>query len=170
MATHYVARELLVLGHDVRQVPQSYAKPFRQGHKNDFRDACAIAEAVQRPSSRVSCTQFGVQPLPSPAPLERRNAASCCCAPCLEYPRNRRLRYRLSSEPPISRSGYRGSSAGSCWDGNTSCRTMHRARGFDENPSVRAHEIPEGMSFSATRHGEKVRVAPRGQESIFERP
>src|SRR5437762_10716743 len=52
MATHYVARELLVLGHDVRQVPPSYAKPFRQGHKNDFRDAHAIAEAVQRPSTR----------------------------------------------------------------------------------------------------------------------
>src|SRR6266480_2787243 len=52
MATHYVARELLVLGHEVRQVPPSYAKPFRQGHKNDFRDAHAIAEAVQRPSTR----------------------------------------------------------------------------------------------------------------------
>jgi transposase len=51
MATHYVARELLALGHDVRQVPPAYAKPFRQGHKNDFRDAHAIAEAVQRPST-----------------------------------------------------------------------------------------------------------------------
>ena len=52
MATHYVARELIALGHDVRQVPPAYAKPFRQGHKNDFRDAHAIAEAVQRPSTR----------------------------------------------------------------------------------------------------------------------
>ena len=52
MATHYVARELIALGHDVRQVPPAYAKPFRQGHKNDFRDAYAIAEAVQRPSTR----------------------------------------------------------------------------------------------------------------------
>jgi transposase len=52
MATHYVARELLALGHDVRQVPPDYAKPFRQGHKNDFRDAYAVAEAVQRPSTR----------------------------------------------------------------------------------------------------------------------
>ena len=52
MATHYVARELAVLGHDVKQVPPAYAKPFRQGHKNDFRDAHAVAEAVQRPTTR----------------------------------------------------------------------------------------------------------------------
>src|SRR5436190_7527970 len=52
MATHYVARELSALGHDVKQVPPAYAKPFRQGHKNDFRDAHAIAEAVLRPSTR----------------------------------------------------------------------------------------------------------------------
>ncbi len=31
MATHYVARELAALGHDVKQVPPTYAKPFRQG-------------------------------------------------------------------------------------------------------------------------------------------
>jgi hypothetical protein len=36
MATHYVARELAALGHDVKQVPPAYAKPFRQRHKNDF--------------------------------------------------------------------------------------------------------------------------------------
>jgi Transposase len=33
-------------------VPPAYAKPFRQGHKNDFRDAHAVAEAVQRSSTR----------------------------------------------------------------------------------------------------------------------
>src|SRR6202007_532969 len=52
MATHYVARELSALGHDVKQVPPAYSKPFRQGHKNDFRDAHAVAEAVQRRSTR----------------------------------------------------------------------------------------------------------------------
>ena len=52
MATHYVARELAVLGHDVKQVPPAYSKPFRQGQKNDFRDAFAVAEAVQRPTTR----------------------------------------------------------------------------------------------------------------------
>src|SRR5436190_17738710 len=44
LATHYVAREVAALGHDVKQVPPTYAKPFRQGQKNDFRDAHAVAE------------------------------------------------------------------------------------------------------------------------------
>ena len=52
LATHYVARELAALGHNVKQVPPTYAKPFRQGHKNDFRDAYSVAEAVQRPTTR----------------------------------------------------------------------------------------------------------------------
>ena len=52
MGTHYVTRELLALDHDVRQVPPVYAKPFRQTHKNDFRDAHAVAEAVQSPTTR----------------------------------------------------------------------------------------------------------------------
>src|SRR6201981_3423925 len=52
MATHYVARELAALGHNVKQVPATYAKPFRQGHKNDFRDAHAVDEAGQRPPTR----------------------------------------------------------------------------------------------------------------------
>ena len=52
ITTHYVSRELLTLGHSVKKVPPAYSKPFRQGHKNDFRDAHAVAEAVQRPSTR----------------------------------------------------------------------------------------------------------------------
>ena len=38
------------LGHDVRLIPAQYVKPFLKGHRNDFRDAEAIAEAVQRPT------------------------------------------------------------------------------------------------------------------------
>jgi transposase len=71
MATHYVARELAALRHDVKQVPPTYAKPFRQGHKNDFRDAnwslgsCATNSAILNgpPSSRSCRTNraaFGV--------------------------------------------------------------------------------------------------------------
>lgn len=67
MATHYMARELVALGHVVKQVPPAFAKPFRQGHKNDFRDAHAVAEAVQRPSTRCvsikTDDQLGLQAL-----------------------------------------------------------------------------------------------------------
>jgi transposase len=34
----------------VRLTPAQYVKPFLKGHKNDYRDAEAIAEAVQRPT------------------------------------------------------------------------------------------------------------------------
>ena len=39
--------QLTTLGHDVRLIPAQYVKPFLKGHKNDYRDAEAIAEAVQ---------------------------------------------------------------------------------------------------------------------------
>jgi transposase len=34
----------------VRLIPAQHVKPFLKGHKNDYRDAEAIAEAVQRPT------------------------------------------------------------------------------------------------------------------------
>jgi transposase len=49
---HHVGRHLATLGHDVRLIPAQYVKPFLKGHKNDYRDAEAIAEAVQRPTMR----------------------------------------------------------------------------------------------------------------------
>jgi transposase len=47
---HHLGRQLEALGHDVRLIPAQYVKPFLKGHKNDYRDAEAIAEAVQRPT------------------------------------------------------------------------------------------------------------------------
>ena len=53
MASHRrSASSSSALGHEVKQVPPAYSKPFRQGHKNDFRDAHAVAEAAGRPSTR----------------------------------------------------------------------------------------------------------------------
>ena len=46
MATHYVARELVALGHNVKQVLTTHAKSFRQRHKNDFQDAHAVADSA----------------------------------------------------------------------------------------------------------------------------
>jgi transposase len=47
---HHIARRIEALEHDVRLIPAQYVKPFLKGHKNDYRDAEAIAEAVQRPT------------------------------------------------------------------------------------------------------------------------
>jgi len=49
---HHVARRLAAYGHDARLIPAKYVKPFLKGHKNDYRDAEAIAEAVGRPTMR----------------------------------------------------------------------------------------------------------------------
>lgn len=49
---HHIGRELKKLGHDVKLLPAQYVRPYLKGHKNDFRDAEAIAEAVQRPTMR----------------------------------------------------------------------------------------------------------------------
>ena len=55
--THHIGRQLGALGHDVRLIPAQYVKPFLKGHKNDYRDAEAIAEAVQRPTMHLSASR-----------------------------------------------------------------------------------------------------------------
>lgn len=49
---HHLSRTLQGYGHDVRLMPPQYVRPFVKSHKNDYRDAEAIAEAVQRPTMR----------------------------------------------------------------------------------------------------------------------
>jgi hypothetical protein len=48
VGAHHLSRKLQVLGHNARLMPPKYVRPYSKGQKNDFRDAEAIAEAVQR--------------------------------------------------------------------------------------------------------------------------
>ncbi len=50
--SHYWARELAALGHQVRLLPAQYVKPYVKRGKNDAADAEAICEAVTRPAMR----------------------------------------------------------------------------------------------------------------------
>jgi transposase len=49
---HYWSRECRRMGHEVRLMPPQYVKPYVKTNKNDFNDAEAIWEAVQRPNMR----------------------------------------------------------------------------------------------------------------------
>jgi transposase len=50
--SHYWAREIAALGHEVRLMPPQYVKAYVKRNKNDAADAEAICEAVRRPSMR----------------------------------------------------------------------------------------------------------------------
>src|SRR3954452_1691220 len=49
---HYLGRILASQSHHVRLIPAQFVKPFLKSNKNDYLDAEAIAEAVQRPPMR----------------------------------------------------------------------------------------------------------------------
>jgi len=50
--SHYWARELIKLGHQVRLMPAKDVKAYVKRNKNDAADAEAICEAVRRPTMR----------------------------------------------------------------------------------------------------------------------
>ncbi len=57
VGAHHLSRRLKALGHDARLMPAKYVRPYSKGQKNDFRDAEAIAEAVQRPTMKFVATK-----------------------------------------------------------------------------------------------------------------
>ena len=57
VGAHHLSRKLKALGHDARLMPGKYVRPYSKGQKNDFRDAEAIAEAVQRPTMKFVATK-----------------------------------------------------------------------------------------------------------------
>jgi transposase len=61
VGAHHLSRKLKELGHDARLMPAKYVRPYSKGQKNDFRDAEAIAEAVQRPTMKFVATKTAEQ-------------------------------------------------------------------------------------------------------------
>jgi transposase len=61
VGAHHLSRKLRALGHDARLMPAKYVRPYSKGQKNDFRDAEAIAEAVQRPTMKFVATKTSDQ-------------------------------------------------------------------------------------------------------------
>src|SRR6267142_1477904 len=61
VGAHHLSRKLASLGHDARLMPAKYVRPYSKGQKNDFNDADAIAEAVQRPTMKFVATKTAEQ-------------------------------------------------------------------------------------------------------------
>ena len=61
VGAHHLSRKLREFGHDARLMPAKYVRPFSKGQKNDFNDAEAIAEAVQRPTMKFVATKTAEQ-------------------------------------------------------------------------------------------------------------
>ena len=61
VGAHHLSRKLKTLGHNARLMPAKYVRPYSKGQKNDFRDAEAIAEAVQRPTMKFVATKTADQ-------------------------------------------------------------------------------------------------------------
>jgi transposase len=61
VGAHHLSRKLREFGHDARLMPAKYVRPFSKGQKNDFNDAEAIAEAVQRPTMKFVATKSAEQ-------------------------------------------------------------------------------------------------------------
>src|SRR5919206_4117619 len=61
VGAHHLSRRLQSQGHDARLMPAKYVRPYSKGQKNDFRDAEAITEAVQRPTMKFVATKTAEQ-------------------------------------------------------------------------------------------------------------
>jgi transposase len=61
VGAHHLSRKLASLGHDAKLMPAKYVGPYSKGQKNDFNDAEAIAEAVQRPTMKLAATKTAEQ-------------------------------------------------------------------------------------------------------------
>lgn len=58
---HFIARQLITIGHEVKLIAPQFVRPFVKSNKNDFIDAEAICEAASRPTMRFVTPKTEVQ-------------------------------------------------------------------------------------------------------------
>jgi hypothetical protein len=81
--SHYWAREIAKLGHEVKLIAPKYVKPFVKRQKNDMADAEAICEAAQRPTMRFVAVKSEAE---KPGKLTALQARECDLDPTCELP------------------------------------------------------------------------------------
>src|ERR1700726_4619865 len=117
VGAHNLSRNLASLGHDARLMPAKYVRPYSKGQKNDFNDAEAIAEAVQRPTMKFVATKTAEQ-------LICRRCIGCASGWC----RN----------APASSTRF----APSCWNVGSPCARVSASCARSCPPSLRRAPMP----------------------------
>jgi len=79
VGAHHQSRKLASLGYDARLMPAKYVRPYSKGPTNDFNDAEAIAEAVQRPTMKFVATKTAEQ-------LDLQHSIGCASGWCRNAP------------------------------------------------------------------------------------
>src|SRR2546429_4853305 len=124
VGAHHLSRKLASLGHDARLMPAKYVRPYSKGQKNDFNDADAIAEAVQRPTMKFVATKTAEQ---------------------LDLQALHRVRERLVSQPPASSTRF----APSCWNAGSLCARVSASCARNCPPSLRCAPIVAVIAIPA---------------------
>jgi len=117
VGAHNLSRNLASLGHDARLMPAKYVRPYSKGQKNDFNDAEAIAEAVQRPTMKFVATR------PRSNWICRR-CIGCASGWCRNAP----------ASPTRS--------APSCWNAGSPCARVSASCAWNCPPSLRHAPMP----------------------------
>ena len=136
VGAHHLSRKLASLGHDARLMPAKYVRPYSKGPKNDFNDAEAIAEAVQRPTMKFVATKTAEQ---------------------LDLQALHRVRERLVSQ----RTGIINQIRPSCWNAGSPCARGSASCVRNCLPSCDTHRCPVATHVTCHR-GVGRRLAPAG--------
>jgi hypothetical protein len=78
VGSHFLGRALREQGHKVRLIPAQFVRPFVKSNKNDYRDAEAIAEAVERENMRFVPISMNVKYWRYNFAAENHGFASSC--------------------------------------------------------------------------------------------